>query len=350
MSSAKRALITGITGQDGSYLSELLLSKGYEVHGVVRRASTFNTERIEHLYLDPHEPGARLFLHYGDVTDGTGLRRILEKVRPDEVYNLAAQSHVRVSFDEPEYTADAVATGTLRLLEALRDHAAVARTGFRFYQAGSSEMFGSAPPPQSESTGFHPRSPYAASKVAAHWYAVNYREAYGLFIANGILFNHESPRRGETFVSRKVTRAAARIKMGLQKKLYLGNLDARRDWGFAGDYVEAMWQMLQADRPDDYVVSTGTSHSVRELVQTAFDHVGLNGSDFVEVDPRYFRPAEVDHLCGDSSKARKALGWEPRVSFRDLVHMMVDHDLEAARQERTLRDAGHTPAATGSSR
>jgi GDPmannose 4,6-dehydratase len=343
----KRALITGITGQDGSYLSELLLSKGYEVHGVVRRASTFNTERLEHLYRDPHEPGARLLLHYGDLGDGTGLRRILEKVRPAEVYNLAAQSHVRVSFDAPEYTADAVATGTLRLLEALRDYGAISGESVRFYQAGSSEMFGAAPPPQSESTAFHPRSPYAASKVAAHWYATNYREAYGLFITNGILFNHESPRRGETFVSRKVTRAVARIKLGLQEKLYMGNLDAKRDWGFAGDYVVAMWMMLQAERPDDYVVATGEAHSVRELLQAAFGHVGLAWEGHVEVDPRYFRPSEVDHLCGDASKARKALGWESRVSFLDLVRMMVDHDLELARQEKTLRQAGHVPSARG---
>jgi GDPmannose 4,6-dehydratase len=343
----KRALITGITGQDGSYLSELLLSKGYEVHGVVRRASTFNTERLEHLYRDPHEPGARLLLHYGDLGDGTGLRRILEKVRPAEVYNLAAQSHVRVSFDAPEYTADAVATGTLRLLEALRDYGAISGESVRFYQAGSSEMFGAAAPPQSESTAFHPRSPYAASKVAAHWYATNYREAYGLFIANGILFNHESPRRGETFVSRKVTRAVARIKLGLQDKLYMGNLDAKRDWGFAGDYVQAMWLMLQAERPDDYVIATGESHSVRELLQAAFGHVGLAWEGHVEVDPRYFRPSEVDHLCGDATKARKGLGWEARVGFLELVRMMVDHDLELARQEKTLRQAGHVPSARG---
>ncbi|MGO9833367.1 MAG: GDP-mannose 4,6-dehydratase [Polyangiaceae bacterium] len=343
----KRALITGITGQDGSYLSELLLSKGYEVHGVVRRASTFNTERLEHLYRDPHEPGARLLLHYGDLGDGTGLRRILEKVRPAEVYNLAAQSHVRVSFDAPEYTADAVATGTLRLLEALRDYGAISGESVRFYQAGSSEMFGAAAPPQSESTAFHPRSPYAASKVAAHWYATNYREAYGLFIANGILFNHESPRRGETFVSRKVTRAVARIKLGLQDKLYMGNLDAKRDWGFAGDYVQAMWLMLQAERPDDYVVATGESHSVRELLQAAFGHVGIAWEGHVEVDPRYFRPSEVDHLCGDATKARRGLGWEARVGFLDLVRMMVDHDLELARQEKTLRQAGHVPSARG---
>ena len=343
----KRALITGITGQDGSYLCELLLAKGYGVHGIVRRASTFNTERIEHLYRDPHEKGAHLFLHYGDVGDGTGLRRILEKVRPAEVYNLAAQSHVRVSFDQPEYTADAVGTGTLRLLEALRDSGATSGKTARFYQASSSEMFGAALPPQSETTPFHPRSPYAASKVAAHWYAINYREAYGMFIANGILFNHESPRRGETFVSRKVTRAAARISLGLQEKLYMGNLEAKRDWGFAGDYVEAMWRMLQAERPDDYVVATGEAHSVRELLEVAFAHVGLDWEKFVEVDPRYFRPAEVDHLCGDATKARKELGWEPKVRFVDLVRMMVDADLELARQEKTLRQAGHFPAGRG---
>ncbi len=339
----KRALITGITGQDGSYLTELLLQKGYEVHGIVRRASTFNTERLEHLYRDPHDPSARLLLHYGDVGDGTGLRRILESARPEEVYNLAAQSHVRVSFDQPEYTADAVATGTLRILEARRDYCALSRKSVRFYQAGSSEMFGAAPPPQSEFTPFHPRSPYAVSKVAAHWYAINYREAYGLYIANGILFNHESPRRGETFVTRKITRAAARIKVGLESKVYLGNLDAKRDWGFAGDYVEAMWRMLQADTPSDYVVATGEAHSVRELVDAAFAHVGLDAKDYVEVDPRYFRPSEVDHLCGDSTKVRKELGWAPRVGFSALVAMMVDHDLEIARQEKTLRNAGHVP-------
>jgi GDPmannose 4,6-dehydratase len=339
----KRALITGITGQDGSYLAQLLLEKGYEVHGIVRRASTFNTERLDSIYRDPHDPRARLFLHYGDVADGTGLRRILEKSRPEEVYNLAAQSHVRVSFDQPEYTADAVATGTLRLLEALRDYGGDPARRPRFYQASSSEMFGSAPPPQSEATAFHPRSPYAVSKVAAYWYGVNYREAYGMFITNGILFNHESPRRGETFVSRKVTRAAARIKLGLQEKLFLGNLDARRDWGFAGDYVEAMWLMLQADTPDDYVVATGESHSVRELVEAAFGHLGLDWSRYVAADPRYFRPSEVDHLLGDATKANDRLGWKPRVRFAELIQMMVDHDMELARQERTLRDAGHTP-------
>jgi GDPmannose 4,6-dehydratase len=347
LNAPKRALITGITGQDGSYLSELLLSKGYEVHGVIRRASTFNTERLEHLYRDPHEPGARLLLHYGDLSDGTGLRRILERVRPTEVYNLAAQSHVRVSFDQPEYTADAVATGTLRLLEVLRDFGANTGEVVRFYQAGSSEMFGSALPPQSEATAFHPRSPYAVSKVAAHWYAVNYREAYGMFIVNGILFNHESPRRGETFVSRKVTRAVARIKLGMQRKLFMGNLDARRDWGFAGDYVEAMWMMMQAAQPDDYVVATGEAHSVKELLERAFGHLELDWKDFVEVDPRYFRPSEVDHLCGDPSKIKKALGWAPRVDFATLVRMMVDQDLELAQQEKTLREAGHSPTVRG---
>jgi GDPmannose 4,6-dehydratase len=343
----KRALITGITGQDGSYLTELLLAKGYEVHGIIRRASTFNTERIEHLYQDRHETGVRLFLHFGDMGDGTGLRRILEKVRPEEVYNLAAQSHVGVSFEAPEYTADAVATGTLRLLEALRDYGAISKTVVRCYQASSSEMFGSAPPPQSETTPFHPRSPYAVSKVAAHWYAVNYREAYNLFIASGILFNHESPRRGETFVSRKVTRAAARIRLGLQKELYLGNLEAKRDWGFAGDYVEAMWLMLQAERARDYVIATGEAHSVRDLLEVAFGHLGLDWKPHVKIDPRYFRPAEVDHLCGDASKAREELGWKPRVDFVHLIRMMVDHDLELASQEKTLREAGHTPASRG---
>jgi GDPmannose 4,6-dehydratase len=340
----KCALVTGVTGQDGAYITELLLQKGYDVHGIVRRASTFNTERIDHLYRDPHDMGVRLFLHYGDLSDGTCLRRILEKARPDEVYNLAAQSHVRVSFDQPEYTADTDATGTLRLLEAIRDYSTLSGRRVRFYQASSSEMFGAAPPPQNESTPFHPRSPYAVSKLAAHWYAINYREAYGMFIVSGILFNHESPRRGETFVSRKVTRAAARIKLALQEAVFLGNLDARRDWGFAGDYVEAMWRMLQQDRPDDYVIATGESHSVRDLVQVAFEHVGLDWEKYVKIDPRYFRPSEVDHLHGDASKAKTRLGWSPRVGFRDLVKMMVEHDLELARQEKTLRDAGHAPS------
>lgn len=343
----KKALITGITGQDGSYLTELLLGKGYEVHGLIRRSSSFNTDRIDHLYQDPHTEDTRLFLYYGDLTDGTALRRILQKVQPDEVYNLGAQSHVRVSFDEPEYTADVVAMGTLRLLDALRDYQAAHGCHVRFYQAGSSEMFGAALPPQSEATPFYPRSPYAASKVVAYWYAVNYREAYGMFIANGILFNHESPRRGETFVTRKITRALGRIKLGLQNQLFLGNLDARRDWGFAGDYVQAMWLMLQQDSPGDYVVATGQSHSVREFLELAFSHAGLDWRQHVAFDPRYLRPTEVDHLLGDPTLVRKRLGWEPKVKFRQLVGMMVDHDLELARQERTLRDAGHEVALRG---
>jgi GDPmannose 4,6-dehydratase len=337
----KRALITGVTGQDGSYLARLLLVRGYEVHGLIRRTSTFNTERIDDIYRDPHEAGGRFFLHYGDLTDGTGLHRLLDKIHPEEVYNLGAQSHVRVSFDQPEYTADTVATGTLRLLEAVRDFRATTGKEIRFYQAGSSEMFGSAPPPQAESTPFYPRSPYAASKAAAHWYAVNYREAYGLFIANGILFNHESPQRGETFVTRKITRAVGRIKLGLQQKLYLGNLDAKRDWGFAGDYVEAMWLMLQQPAGDDYVVATGETRSVREFLDEAFRYAGLDWATHVEIDTRYLRPTEVDHLQGDSSKARERLGWKPKVGFEELVRMMVDHDMELARQECTLRDAGH---------
>ena len=346
----RRALVTGITGQDGSYLAEFLLAKGYEVHGIVRRASTFNTGRIDHVYSDPHDAGARLFLHYGDLADGTGLRRIIEGVQPDEIYNLGAQSHVRVSFDEPEYTADVDGTGTLRLLEALRDSARSSGKAIRVYQAGSSEMFGSAPAPQNERTPFHPRSPYAVSKVAAHWYAVNYRESYGMFVANGILFNHESPRRGETFVTRKITRGATRIKLGLQEKLYLGNLDAKRDWGFAGDYVEAMWLILQHDQPDDYVVATGTSHSVRDFLKGTFERLGLDWSKHVEVDPRYFRPAEVDHLLGDATHARTNLGWQPRVLFDDLLQMMCDHDLDLARQESVLRAAGHSSGVRGGTR
>lgn len=337
----KRALITGITGQDGSYLAEFLLGKGYEVHGIIRRSSTFNTDRIDHIYQDPHEEGARLHLHYGDLSDATGLRRILEAIEPDEIYNLGAQSHVKVSFEQPEYTADVVATGTLRLLEAVRDYIKRSGKQVRFYQAGSSEMFGASPPPQGPRTPFYPRSPYAAAKVAAYWYCVNYREAYNMFICNGILFNHESPRRGETFVTRKITRALGRIKMGLQDKLYLGNLDAKRDWGFAGDYVEAMWLMLQQDEPDDYVVATGEAHSVREFLEEAFSILDLDWRDYVEIDPRYFRPTEVDFLLGDSTATREKLGWQPRVSFKELVRMMVEHDLELARQERTLRSAGH---------
>lgn len=343
----KKALITGITGQDGSYLAELLLQKGYIVHGLIRRASTFNTDRIDHLYKDPHEPDTRLFLHYGDLTDGTGLRRILERVQPDEIYNLGAQSHVKVSFDQPEYTADVVATGTLRLLDALRDYLQISGREVRFYQAASSEMFGAAPPPQSETTPFHPRSPYAVSKVAAFWYGVNYREAYGMFIANGILFNHESPRRGETFVTRKITRAAGRIKLGLQDKLYLGNLDAKRDWGFAGDYVEAMWRMLQRDEPNDYVVATGKSYSVREFLEASFGLLGLDWREYVEIDPRYFRPSEVDYLLGDPTRANEQLDWRPKVTFSELVRMMVEHDFELAKQEKTLIEAGHKVALRG---
>jgi GDPmannose 4,6-dehydratase len=337
----KSALVTGITGQDGSYLTELLLAKGYEVHGMIRRASSFNTERLDHLYQDPHEPDRRLILHYGDLADGTVLRRVLERARPDEVYNLGAQSHVRVSFEEPEYTADIIAVGTLRLLESVRDHQDRTGRQVRLYQAGSSEMYGATPPPQNEATAFYPRSPYAASKVAAHWYAVNYREAYGLFVCNGILFNHESPRRGETFVTRKVTRAVGRIAEGLQGELFLGNLEAKRDWGFARDYVEAMWLMLQQNEPDDFVVATGEAHSVRQLVERAFGHLGLDWEKYVKIDPRYLRPTEVDYLQGDPSKAMRKLGWKPRLGFRELVGMMVDNDVELARQERTLKDAGH---------
>jgi len=344
---AKRALITGVTGQDGAYLTEFLLGKGYEVHGVIRRASLFNTDRIDHLYRDPHTEGPQLRLHYGDLTDGTVLRRVLEAVVPHEIYHLGAQSHVRVSFDIPEYTADVVALGTLRLLEALRDHVSGRGEEVRFYQAGSSEMFGSAPPPQSEVSPFLPRSPYAVSKVAGHMYAANYREAYGLFICNGILFNHESPRRGETFVTRKVTRAVGRIAEGLQDKLFLGNLEARRDWGFAGDFVEAMWLMLQQDAPDDYVVATGESHSIRELLDAAFGEVGLDWGRHVEQDPRYLRPTEVDVLQGDAAKARERLGWRPRVGFEELVRMMVQHDLDLARQERALSSAGYENPARG---
>ena len=337
----KTALITGITGQDGSYLAELLLAKGYSVHGIIRRTSTFNTSRVDHLYQDPHNPESRFHLHYGDLTDGIGLINILRRVGPDEVYNLGAQSHVKVSFDQTEYTADAVAVGTLRLLDGVRDLQNISGRSVRFYQAGSSEMFGAAAPPQRENTPFHPRSPYAVSKVAAHWYCVNYREAHHMFIANGILFNHESPRRGETFVTRKITRAVGRIHSGLQKKLYLGNLDAKRDWGFAGDYVEAMWQMLQQEHADDFVVSTGEAYSVREFVEAAFSMVKLDWRDYVEIDPAYFRPAEVDYLLGDSTKAQRVLGWKPHVTFPELVKMMVENDLELARREQTLLNAGH---------
>ncbi len=333
------ALITGITGQDGSYLAEFLLAKGYEVHGVVRRASTFNTDRIDHIYRDAHESGARLFLHYGDLADGTGLRRILEQVRPAEIYHLGAQSHVRVSFDQPEYTADVGATGTLRLLEATRDFVRHTQQDVRTYIAGSSEMFGAAAPPQDERTPFHPRSPYAVSKVAGYWFGVNYRESYGMFISNGILFNHESPRRGETFVTRKITRALGRIKHGLQDKLYLGNLKAKRDWGFAGDYVEAMWTMLQHEAPDDFVVATGESYSVAEFLDAAAAVAGLDWAKHVEFDARYLRPAEVDYLLGSAAKAREVLGWAPKTSFEQLVRMMVEHDLELARREAVLKNA-----------
>jgi GDPmannose 4,6-dehydratase len=325
----KRALITGLTGQDGSYLADLLLAKDYEVHGIIRRSSSFNTGRIEHLYRDPHEPDAHLFTHYGDLTDPVALTRLIYKLQPAEIYHLGAQSHVRVSFDIPEYTFDVTGGGTLRLLEAIRE----SEVQTRFYQASSSEMFGASPPPQDEATPFHPRSPYAVAKVAAYWAAVNYREAYGMFAVNGILFNHESPRRGETFVTRKITRAVARIKAGLQDKLYMGNLDAERDWGYAPDFVEAMWMMLQADEPDDYVVATGEKHSVREALEVAFTHAGLDADEHVEIDSRYFRPSEVDSLLGDASKAREKLGWEPKVRFRELIELMVDADVKALQDQ-----------------
>jgi len=334
----KKALITGITGQDGSYLAELLLEKGYQVHGIVRRASTFNTARIDHIYRDPHLPGTRLFLHYGDLNDASSLNILLKKVRPVEIYNLGAQSHVRVSFDVPEYTGEVTGLGTVRLLEAVRE---LGLTGTRIYQASSSEMFGASPPPQGEATPFYPRSPYGVAKVYSYWIAVNYREAYGMHVSNGILFNHESPRRGETFVTRKVTRAASRIKLGLQEKLYLGNLDAKRDWGYAKDYVEAMWLMLQQPEPGDYVVATGEAHSVRELCEEAFSHVGLDYRRHVEIDPRYYRPTEVDFLLGDASRARARLGWAPRTSFRELVRLMMESDLELARRE--VRAGGPPP-------
>jgi len=323
----RRALITGITGQDGSYLAELLLEKGYEVHGVVRRSSSFNTARLDGIYQDPHEPDYRLKLVYGDLNDASSLNRILRTVEPHEIYNLGAQSHVRVSFDVPEYTAEVGGLGTVRLLEAIRE------TGIkpRFYQASSSELFGSSPAPQSEATPFHPRSPYGVAKLYSYWITVNYREAYGMFACNGILFNHESPRRGETFVSRKITRTAARIKLGLADKLFLGNLDAKRDWGFAKDYVDAMWRMLQAERPDDFVIATGECHTVRDFLNEAFGYLDIDWKRHVEVDPRYFRPAEVDELRGDMSKARELLGWEPKMKFRELVRLMVDADLEDLR-------------------
>jgi GDPmannose 4,6-dehydratase len=324
----KTALITGITGQDGSYLTELLLNKGYTVYGIMRRSSSFNTERIDHIYQDPHDPSPKLRLVYGDLNDASSLNKVVRSIEPDEIYHLGAQSHVRVSFDIPEYTGEITGLGTVRLLEAIRE------TGVKtkFYNASSSEMFGSAAPPQNEMTPFQPRSPYAAAKVYAHWMTVNYREGYNLFASNGILFNHESPRRGETFVSRKITKAAARIKIGVQDKLFLGNLDARRDWGYAGDYVEAIWRILQQPKPDDYVIATGETHSVREFLEETFGYLNMDWKKYVDIDPRYYRPTEVDVLQGDFSKARREMGWEPKVRFKELVRMMVDHDLE---QEKT---------------
>src|SRR5258708_22239313 len=330
----KKALITGITGQDGSYLSELLLSKGYEVHGIIRRSSSFNTERLGQIYEDPHTPNAKLYLHYGDLTDGSVLNQLLKTIRPDEIYHLGAQSHVRVSFDIPEYTGDVTGLGTLRLLDAIRESG----VSTKFYQASSSEMFGSVQEvPQNENTRFHPRSPYGCAKVYAYWMTVNYREAYNLFACNGILFNHESPRRGETFVSRKISRGVARIKEGLDSKLYLGNLKAKRDWGYAPEYVEAMWLMLQQERPADYVIATGETHTGEAFVTEAFSHVGLDWRKYVEIDPRYFRPSEVDLLLGDASKAFQVLQWQPRVKFQELVRLMLVADLEIARKENTLR-------------
>lgn len=321
----KKALLTGITGQDGSYLAELLLEKGYEVHGIIRRASTFNTSRINHLYTDPHINGVRLFLHYGDIADSTNLIKLLYNLHPDEIYHLAAQSHVRVSFDIPEYTADVTALGTIRILEAIKE----VGIKTKFYQASSSEMFGKVQSiPQSEATQFYPRSPYAFSKVMAYWATINYRESYKMFACNGILFNHESPRRGETFVTRKITRSVARIKAGMEKKLYLGNLDAKRDWGYAKEYVEAMWLMLQQEVPDDFVIATGKTHSVKDFLEAAFSYVDLDWDKFVEIDPKYLRPTEVDLLCGDATKAKKVLGWEPKTSFEDLVKLMVDADIK----------------------
>jgi GDPmannose 4,6-dehydratase len=335
----KKAFITGITGQDGSYLAELLLGKGYEVHGLIRRSSTFNTDRIDHLYRDFHDPEARIYLYYGDLSVSGQLTDLLHDIRPDEIYHLGAQSHVRVSFDMPEYTGDVTGLGTLRILEAIR------KTGVnsKFYQASSSEMFGAAPPPQHELTPFQPRSPYAAAKVYSYYIVKNYREAYNVFACNGILFNHESPRRGETFVTRKVTRAATQIKLGLRDKLYLGNLEAKRDWGFAGDYVEAMWLMLQQEEADDFVIATGETYSVREFVEQVFRKLDLDYRQYVVIDPKYFRPTEVDILLGDPSKAIKKLGWKPKVSFEQLVDMMIGADMEIAKKEKTLQDAGYEP-------
>ena len=338
---SKTALITGITGQDGSYLAELLLAKGYEVHGIMRRVSVFTTERLQHIYQDRHAHGVRLHLHYGDMLDPLSLRRVISEVKPCEVYNLAAQSHVRTSFDEPVYTAQVVGLGTLHLLEAIREYRDATGGDVRFYQASSSEMFGNVREvPQTEHTPFYPRSPYACAKVQAYWQTINYREAYGLFACNGILFNHESPRRGETFVTRKITRGATRIQLGLQDKLYLGNLDAQRDWGYAGDYVEAMWSMLQQHDPDDYVVATGETHSVREFLEETFSYLELDWKEHVGFDERYLRPTEVNLLQGDAAKARDLLGWQPQVTFKELVHMMVDADMRLAERERTLVEAG----------
>jgi len=343
---AKTALISGITGQDGSFLTELLLEKGYEVYGIIRRSSSFNTDRIDHLYQDPHQQGTRLRLLYGDLNDSSSLNTILRQVKPDEIYNLGAQSHVRVSFDIPEYTGEVTGLGTVRFLEAIRE------TGItpRFYQASSSELYGRVfETPQTETTPFYPRSPYACAKAYAYYITVNYRESYGLFACNGILFNHESERRGETFVSRKITRAATRIKLGLQEKLYMGNLDAQRDWGYARDYVEAMWMIMNAAEPDDYVVATGETHSVREFLEKTFSYLDLDWEKYVEIDPRYFRPAEVDLLLGDPGKARRQLGWEPKVTFDNLVKLMTDYDLNLAKQEAEARELKHT-SATNSAR
>ncbi len=333
----KKAFITGITGQDGSYLAELLLCKGYEVHGLIRRASTFNTDRIDHLYRDYHDPNARIYLYYGDLSVSGQLTDLLHAIRPDEIYHLGAQSHVRVSFDMPEYTGDVTGLGTLRLLEAIR------KTGMKtkFYQASSSEMFGAAPPPQNEITPFQPQSPYAAAKVYAYHMVKNYRDAYKIFACNGILFNHESPRRGETFVTRKITRAATQIKLGLKNTLFLGNMEAKRDWGFAADFVEAMWLMMQQDEPDDYVIATGETHSVREFVEIVFGKLGLDYKRHVSIDPKYFRPTEVDILLGDATKAKKKLGWTPKVTFEQLIDMMIEADMEMAKKEKTLKDAGY---------
>jgi GDPmannose 4,6-dehydratase len=340
----KSALITGITGQDGSYLAELLLEKGYVVHGVIRRASSFNTGRIDHLYRDPHDLVTKMFLHFADLSDASGLRDVLDRSHPDEVYHLGAQSHVKVSFEQPVYTADITALGTLRLLEAIRDYQTRHGISVRYYQASSSEMFGSTPPPQSVHTPFHPRSPYGCSKVFAFWQTVNHREAYGLHASNGILFNHESPRRGETFVTRKITRAVGRIKMGLQDKLFLGNLGAKRDWGHARDYVDAMWRMLQQDEPGDYVVATGEMHSVQEFADRAFELADLDAREFIEVDRRYLRPSEVDALRGDADETYQKLDWRPRTTFDDLVREMLEYDMELARRERLLIDHGHSDA------